>query len=176
MKRAYLIGLLIFSLTVNIAVAGVVAWRYWTARYAPASELAGPLSRSDLNRIRTKWGANGGGGMRQYWQAVSEKNAEILDRLAANPDNLEAVREPVRELIELRAEAEWESVKRLSRIMRDLPEEKRAAFLAFLKSRACMGPRHRGHGRGMRGGCPPGKGCPPGSGFDPANRANSPYR
>jgi hypothetical protein len=78
---------------------------------------------------------------------ILDKNREIVELIAKNPDNPAAAEKAVNEMITLRAEAERRALQRISSIMAGLPPDKREAFVSFLKNRACMGP---GMGR-MRG-------------------------
>ena len=107
---------------------------------------------------------DGPGPMVELRSRISEKRAEALDLLAANPGNFEAAETKIVDLVALTGQMERQAAARISKVMADLPDEKRQEFLAFLKARAAFGPgmgfgRGMGHGRG-KGWCGPGQ--PPG--------------
>lgn len=165
MRRIFFIGVFVFSLALNIAVAATLGWHIWRERsLAEAPVAQGPtLSQMDVRQIsemmpqqRRQW-------MMQARQQILEKKSEVLDQIARNPGNLQAVEPAVKELLDMRNDVERQALARISLIMGNLPEEKRAAFLAFLKSRACVGDgmgwgrgRHRGCGQGRWRPCPVG--------------------
>lgn len=163
MKRGGLIGVLIFSLALNFAVAGTLVWKLWLAdRFYGTPAIPGtPLTRSDFRRIASTSGNGQWQSMRQYRQQILQKNAEILDIIAANSDDPEASAKAVDELVALKGSLERQSIERIRRIVASLPEEKKSAFIEFMKQRTCMGPGMgwgRGRHRGPRGPHGPGHG------------------
>lgn len=164
MKRVFFIGLLIFSLSLNVAVAVTVGWHMLRQRNsAQLTTLDGPrLTQKDVRQIsemlpqqRREW-------MMQARSQILEKKSQVLDQIARNPGNVQAVEPTIKELLDLKNDVERQALSRISHIMGSLPEEKRAAFLEFLKSRACGG--GMGLGRGGHRGCGTGgwKPCPVG--------------
>ncbi len=163
MRRGIFTGILVFSLALNLAVAGTLAWHLWLAdRFNGTPVVPGtPLTRSDVRQIVNASGDGQWQSMRQYRQKIFEKNAEILDLIAAKPDDAGAITKAVDELTALKGSLERQSVERIRRIVASLPDEKKAAFIDFMKQRTCMGPGmgwgRRGH-RGQRGPCGTGGG------------------
>lgn len=167
MKRPLFTGILIFSLALNIAVAATVGWHLWQQRaVAQVPTVSGPaLTQQDVRQIgdmmpqqRRQW-------MMQARRQVLDKKSQVLDQIARNPGDLKAVEPTIRELLDLKNTMERQALVRISLIMGNLPEEKRAAFLDFLKTRACGG-GGMGWGRGRHRGCSgPGKweACPAGN-------------
>jgi hypothetical protein len=166
MKRPLFTGILIFSLALNVAVAVTVGWHLWQQRAVAAVPTAtGPtLTQQDVQQIsemmpqqRRQW-------MMQARQQVLDKKSQVLDQIARNPGDLKAVEPTIQELLELKNTMERQALVRISLIMGSLPEEKRAGFLEFLKTRACGG-GGMGWGRGRGRGCGPGRwgACPVGN-------------
>ncbi len=163
MKRILFTGILVFSLALNVAVGVTVGWHIWRQRaVAAVSTVTGPaLTQQDVRQIgdmmpqqRRQW-------MMQARQQVLDKKSQVLDQIARNPGDLKAAEPTIRELLDLRNNMERQALTRISLIMGSLPEEKRAAFLEFLKTRACGGGgmgwdrgRNRGCGRGGPRPCP----------------------
>lgn len=154
MRRIFFISLLVFSLALNVAVAVTLGWHIRQERiYAQGAPAQGPtLTRTDISRIsemmpqqRRQW-------MMQARQQILDKKSQVLDQIAGNPGNLQAVEPAIKELLDMRNDVERQALARISHIMGSLPEEKRPAFLAFLKNRACRGGRGMGWGRGRHGG------------------------
>ncbi|MEW6111239.1 MAG: periplasmic heavy metal sensor [Thermodesulfobacteriota bacterium] len=167
MKRGLFIVLFAFSVALNIAVAGTIGWHLWFFERGPAAGLAaqGPLSENDFRMIRGMWKSDGPRQLMEKRQSIIEKKAELLDLIATKPQDSKAAEKALNELDTLKAEEERMATERIRQIMQGLPEEKRAAFLTFLKDRACpmmgagMGGRRQmmGPGPGWRGGqciCP----------------------
>jgi hypothetical protein len=159
MKKTILTGVFIFSLALNLAVAGTLVWHVWFDRRPDwfADQGRYSLTQKDWEEIRRLGMKNGPPRMGEHRQKIIEKRSEILDLVAKNPTNLAVADKAVEELIALRGEQEKRAVERLGRIMASIPEEKREAFLRFLKNRTCMGRGMgwgfgRGHHGGGRGG------------------------
>jgi Heavy-metal resistance len=152
MKKAVWIGVFVFSLALNLAVAATLGRHLWMQHSsAAAADMGGPaLTPGDFERIRTLCLKHNGAAMMETRNKILEKNFHLLDLIAKNPDDSPAVQQAVNELIELKRNAEREAIARITRVMAALPPEKRQAFVAFLKNRSCMMPA-MGFGRGGRG-------------------------
>ncbi len=158
MSKILFTGAFVFSLALNLAVAGTLGWHWWRARLLPRPDLPAqemPLTRQEWKQLRQ---ARHGAEERAAMAKILAKRAEVFDLLVANPGDSRAAEKSVNELIAMRSEMEKQAFADLTRILANLPEEKRAQFLAFLKSRACRGP-----GMGMRHGGPRMMRCPGGS-------------
>ena len=133
MKRSLLVGALIFSVALNVTVAATLVWNLWLRdRFETGAVVPGiALTRSDVRRIATITRKNHWESMRRHREKVLRKNAEILDTLAADPNNVQAADKAVEELISLKGELEKQSIERLRRIMNSLPEEKKKALAAY---------------------------------------------
>lgn len=145
MNKTVVTGVFIFSLALNLAVAGTLGWHWWMETHPPQAALSAhemPFSKQEWKQLRRAW--HGGEG-REAMGKIFAKRAEVFDTLAANPGNPAAAEKSVNELIAMRSEMEKRAFADLTQILASLPEEKRAQFLAFLKSRVRMGP-----GMGMR--------------------------
>jgi hypothetical protein len=177
MKKGLLAALLIFSLALNVAVAGTVGWYLWYAPAAVQQRQQVPsvtLSQDDARLIASLWPSKRRAAMMQMRQELVKKKTEILEMIAQNPGNIQAVEPQINELTALRGQMERQALAKISTIMAGLPPEKRQTFLAFLKTRACMGPgMKRRLGRGMGGICPP-EGAQFGTGRSPED--DSPRR
>jgi len=159
-KKALLTGIFIFSLALNAATVATLGWHLWTAQRSvpPGTNGDAPLARQDVKDIYRLWPDSARVSMRELKGRIREKRAEVLDAIAANPGNPQAAEKSVRELVNLREQLERQALAGISSVMAHLPQEKREAFLSFLKNRARMGPgMGMGHGRHMRGG----HGCAP---------------
>lgn len=154
MKRSLFTGVLIFSLALNLAVAVTVGRHIWQQRAVAAdSSPKGPtLTRNDVRQIGDMMPQQRFQSMMQARQQILDKKSEVLDKIARNPGDLKAVEPAITELFDLRNNVERQALARISHIMGSLPEEKRVAFLEFLKSRACGG-AGMGWGRGGHRGC-----------------------
>lgn len=151
MKKALFIGAFVFSVVLNLAVAGTIAWHRWALRQVtplPAPSTA-QLNPDDRRAIAGLWRSADCNEVLGLREQVMRKKAEVLELIAANPGDVRALDQKVQELAELRAQMERRALTGISRIMAELPPEKRSAFLGFLKGRACMG---MGMGQGYRGG------------------------
>lgn len=153
MKKAFFIGLLVFSLLLNISVGIVVARHWWFKqdtrdrnwlRSCPA------LSDQDVETISGAW-HDARKSIMASRKELHSKRAEVLDLVAANPGDLKPVEGAIKEMINLRADLELQILNRVSQTMATLPPEKREVFLDFLKNRTCR-MRNGVKGRGMRGG------------------------
>lgn len=159
MKKGLLTALLIFSLALNVAVAGTVGWYLWNAPTAvqPEQVPAAALSRDDARLIASLWPSKRRADMMQMRRELVKKKTELLELIARNPGDIQAMEPQINELTALRSQMERQALARISTIMAELPPEKRQTFLAFLKTRACMGPgMRRRMGLGMGSICPPG--------------------
>ncbi len=152
MKNALLIGVLVFSVVLNVAVATTLVWHVWVADAVAPVDMIGPapLTESEARNIRAQW--QEGAGFERIIatrEQILQKNAEIIDRLTQNPSDPQVAEKELSELIALRGLIERQAIERIRQTMLTMPEEKRKDFALFLKSRACMG-RGMGLGRGCR--------------------------
>jgi hypothetical protein len=162
MKKAIWMGIFIFSLALNLAVAATLGRHLWFQnRSSVAFETGAPaLTRDDVEQIRKLCLKHNGAAMMQARNQILEKNFQLLDLIAKDPADAAAVELSVNELIELKRKTEKEAIARISSTMAALPPEKRQAFVGFLKNRSCMMPgmdfsRGGGPGRGRSmGPCP----------------------
>ena len=165
MKKAVFIGLFIFSVAINLAVAATVGWHLWWQSRAfpdPGTNATGAsaLTREDFRTIRQMWPLEARTKMLETRNRITEKNLEVLDIIAKHPGDLSPADRQINELQVLKGQMDREAFARISKILATLPGEKREAFAFFVKSRACMRPgmgmgRGRGPGFGPRGiGCP----------------------
>ncbi len=157
-------AVLVFSLSLNVAVAGTIGWRLWRAQQwlgdagAPGTsmlfsgEAKHALQASDAPFSRQE--------MQEKRRLIQEKKSEILDMIAAHPGDLSPIQQHMDELSNLQKQMDTAALARISKIMAELPDEKRQQFLATLKKRTCrapgmMGPcdaGHKGHkGAGHKG-------------------------
>lgn len=169
MKRAILTGLFIFSIALNLAVAGTLLWHFWW--HAPPS-VAVPWVRPgqenpELEQMRRRLAKEWRRGMKDNRPKFLEKHQEILDLIAQNPRDPRAADKVIDELAAMHADRERKAVARLSQIIAEMPEDKRAAFVSYLKDRRCggmgmgMGPGPKHRGRPGFGPPPPPPGEPP---------------
>ena len=160
MKKVFFVGLLIFSLLVNISV-GVIIARHWLQRPAKfAAELSKEcpvISSDDIKKMSQIWSREAKLGIIETRHELNSKRAQVLDLIAQNPGDLGPAQGAIREMIDLRASLENQILEKVSKTMVTLPPEKREAFLEFLKHRTCRMMRPgRGFGKGGPGCCPPG--------------------
>jgi len=154
MKSAILTGLFIFSIVLNLAVAGTLMWHFWW--HGPPRSVE-PWMRSgqdqaELEQMRRTLAKEWRRGMMENRPKFFQKHQEILDVIVRDPGNSRAADRVIDELVALHADAERQSVARLSKILSQMPEDKRAAFVSYLKDRTCggmgmgmgRGPKHRG--------------------------------
>jgi hypothetical protein len=157
MKRTIFIGLFIFSLFLNIAVAATLGWHIWSQKShinAIASQTA-PVNRADWREIRKSMSAQDRSALMETRQRLIAKNSELLDMLAKDPGNTGAAESKVKELVSIREQMERLAIARISTVMSSLPEDRRQSFAEFLKNRACMMPGmgfRRGSAERGRGG------------------------
>jgi hypothetical protein len=161
MKKAIWIGVFVFSLALNLAVAATLSRQLWFQHSSSAAiDAAVPaLTRGDVEEIRKLCLKHNGAAMMQARNKILEKNFHLLDLIAKDPSDSSAVEQGVNELIELKRNAEKEAIARITNVMVALPPEKRQAFVTFMKNRSCMMPA-MGFGRngpGLPGGAGP---CP----------------
>jgi hypothetical protein len=151
MKQRYLIGLLVFSLLINLGVAGTLVW-HLTQQQKTASVPLPPgdsLTPADVNRIRSMWPQERRQWMFQAQQDLVAKKADLLERIASSPGNLQACEPQIKDFLALRIQMERQALERISVMMAALPPERRPSFMVFLRNRACGG-----GGPGMGMGCP----------------------
>ena len=159
MKKAFFVGLLIFSLLANISV-GVVIVRHWWWKpgdfEAQLTRECPVISSADMKKMSQIWSKTAKQGIIKTRRELNAKRAEVLDLIAQNPGDLKPAGNAIKEMIDLRASLENQILEKVSMTMATLPLEKRQAFLEFLKHRTCrlMG-RGRGFGKGGPGCCPP---------------------
>jgi len=158
MKKAFFVGLLIFSLLANISV-GVVIVRHWWWNpgdfEAQLSRECPVISSADMKKMSQIWSKTAKQGIIKTRRELNAKRAEVLDLIAQNPGDLKPAENVIKEMIDLRASLENQILEKVSMTMATLPLEKRQAFLEFLKHRTCrMMGRGRGFGKGGRGCCP----------------------
>jgi uncharacterized membrane protein len=163
MKKTIFVGLFIFSLVLNFAVAGTLGWHVWkegSFRGEPQVQGA-EVSKEDFRQIRKAMSSQNGSTLMETRQKIIQKNTELLDLISQNPGDVSAAEAKIKELTALKEQMERRAIARISTVMASLPEEKRRAFLVLLKNRACMMP---GMGMGRGGRCGPGQGgmgrCP----------------
>lgn len=156
MKNLVFKGLFAFSLLLNVAVAITLGWHAWYRSGLPPTvndQARNPRS-DDVHYMKNLWKGNGRADLMEARKKVQDKKLEVLDLIAKNPGNLEFADKNINELVMLRGNMERIALTRISKIMVDLPEDKRQEFLTFLKNRACGMPG-MGHGRGRGRGLGP---------------------
>ncbi len=149
MRSKILVGLLVFSLSLNFAVLGTAAWRYY-AYYRPAAVEFQGLTPVDVRQIQHSLRQNAQEAILAGIEAITEKRAELLDQIAADPSNTAAIQARMAELHVLKGNMEKIAARRIIQTAAELPAEKRKAFVNVLKNRTCMGQRGMG---GCGGGC-----------------------
>lgn len=158
MKKIIFIGLFVFSVALNLAVAATLGWHLWQEKRLselPGRTVGATFSPEDIREIR-KFAAQNGQTMMQIRDRIIQKRLELLDLIAQNPGRPELAEQKLAEIAALRSTLEKEAISRISRALAALPEDKREAFIAFIKNRTCMYPGMGMGGRkGFRGmGCP----------------------
>lgn len=153
MKRGFFIGVFVFSLLLNLTVAVVIGWHYWVVRQnvAPPVAECPALSESDFRNISQVWSKQARSNVQESRRIIRDKQSELIDQVARTPGDLTPAENTIKELMALREKMEREALGRLSNALVQLPEEKRAALVNYVKNRSCMGP-------GMRFGTRMGKG------------------
>jgi hypothetical protein len=162
MKKAIWIGIFVFSLALNLAVAATLSRHLWFQNLPPASGDTGTptLTRGDVEQIRSICLKHNGAAIMEARNQIIEKNFQLLDLIAKDPVDATTVELRVNELIDLKRKTEKEAISRISSTMAALPPEKRQAFVVFLKNRSCMMSSMdfgQGGGPGRRGSMRP---CP----------------
>ena len=141
----------VFSLVLNVAVAGTLVWHWWAQDRGlgfPGSQ-APALKTLDLQEMKMLWSSDWRAKMMENREKILEKRRDVLDLIAQDPDNPSAADKALEEVSRLKAQQERMAVERMRTMMAAMPAEKRQAFVQFMKDRTCMGP-----GMGMgRGGC-----------------------
>lgn len=104
MKRAFFVGLLIFSLLVNASVGVVIARHWWHEKKYNAIESTEcpALSSEDVQKISKSWSGDTKMGIMKTRRELQSKRAEVLDLIASSPGNLEPAQSAIHELINLR--------------------------------------------------------------------------
>lgn len=164
MKRIIFVGLFIFSIVLNIAVAATLGWHLWRQNSFTegASLQEQPMTREDWRQLKNMMSSQDRSALREARLKVIEKKLELLDMMAKNPGNLQAVEPTIKELAVLKERVERQAIARISAAMAAMPEDRRQTFAALLKKRACTMPGMRfgqgqsrhGKGRGNMGFCP----------------------
>jgi hypothetical protein len=167
MKKAIFVGILIFSLALNAAVAATVGWYYWKqSQWASEADKgfaqATALTTDDVQTIRQMWPRDEHMRMMDMRRKIMAKNAEVIDAIVQHPGDMGPADQKIRELMAVRGEMEREAFSRMSTILATLPPDKRESFAQFIRTRCCMG---RGMGRGMGPGMGPGMGRGMGPGY-----------
>ncbi|MGA8830350.1 MAG: periplasmic heavy metal sensor, partial [Desulfomonilaceae bacterium] len=136
MKKAFFVGLLIFSLLANISV-GVVIVRHWWWKpgdfEAQLTRECPVISSADMKKMSQIWSKTAKQGIIKTRRELNAKRAEVLDLIAQNPGDLKPAENVIKEMIDLRASLENQILEKVSMTMATLPLEKRQAFLEFLK-------------------------------------------
>lgn len=140
MKKAIWIGIFIFSLALNFAVAATLGRHLWLQhRSSTAGETGAALLTGDeVRQIRKLCMKHNGATMMEARNKILEKNFQLLDLIAKDPADTVAVEQSVNELIELKRGTEKQAIARIRDVMAALPPQKRQAFAGFLKNRSCM--------------------------------------
>lgn len=140
MKKALWIGIFIFSLALNLAVAATLARHLWLQHRSttPGETGAAALTNDDVRQIRKLCLEHNGAAMMGARNKILEKNFQILDLIAKDPADNVAVERSLNELTELKRGTEKEAIARISNVMAALPPQKRQALVVFLKNRSCM--------------------------------------
>jgi len=169
MKKVFFVGLLVFSLLINVSVGIVIARHWWLKHDTPDKDMLSScpaLSSQDVKSISGDW-YDARQAIMATRKELHSKRAEVLDLVAANPGDLKPAEGAIQDMINLRAGLELQILQRVSKTMASLPPEKREAFLDFLKRRTCR-MKGAGKGRGKMGGadcCPPEGGLRTGPGM-----------
>jgi hypothetical protein len=165
MKKAIFVGILIFSLALNAAVAATVGWYYWKqSRWEREAEKGftetSALTQDDFQAIRQMWPRDERMRMMEMRRRIMAKNAEVVDAIVGHPGDMGTADQKIRELMAIRGEMEREAFSRMSTILATLPPDKREAFAQFVRTRCCMGRgmgsggMGPGYGHGPMGPCP----------------------
>ncbi len=158
MKKTLFIGIFVFSLALNLAVAATLGWHIWKERSATATSMIAssdkpeaPVNPEDIRGIRRIMAQQDRAPFLEIRSKLTAKNLEVLDLIAKNPQDLSTAEPQIKELFALKEQVERQALSRISKTMAVLPEEKRQVFLTVLKNRACFMPRMgMGTGKGHR--------------------------
>ncbi|AFM27711.1 hypothetical protein [Desulfomonile tiedjei] len=158
MKKTLFIGIFVFSLALNLAVAATLGWHIWKERSVTGATMIAlsdkpeaPVNPEDIRGIRRIMAQQDRTGLLEIRSKLAEKNLEVLELIAKNPQDLNSAEPKIKELVALKEQMERQALSRISRTMAVLPEEKRQVFLTVLKNRACLMPRMgMGMGKGHR--------------------------
>lgn len=153
MRSKILVGLLVLSLSLNFAVLATAAWRYYSYYRQEATQFEG-LTSIDVRRIQHSLRQNAQETILAGMEAIAEKRAELLDQIAADPNNTTAIQTCMAELNVLKGNMERIAASRIIQTAAELPAAKRRAFVNVLKNRTCMGQRGMGS---CGGGCSMGR-------------------
>ena len=87
MKKAVWIGIFVFSLALNLAVAATLSRNLWFQNRPPASSDTGAptLTRGDVEQIRRLCMKHNGAAMMEARNQILEKNFQLLDLIAKDP-------------------------------------------------------------------------------------------
>ena len=143
MKRAVWIGVFVFSLALNLAVAATLGRHLWSEHHSSASlSSAGTsgLTGEELNRIRNLCLKQNGAAIMDARSKILEKNFQLLDLMAQHPVDAATVEQRFNELVDLKRRSEKDAIDRISNAMAAFPPERRQAFAVFLKNRCCLIP------------------------------------
>ncbi len=145
----------VFSLVLNAAVVVSVGYHLWSSYGWFGRQLTAGAPESLPDDVKRAMDAPEGAiskkEMREKRRLLMEKKSEILDMIAAHPGDISAIKPRIDELLQLQAEVETAALTRISKVMAQLPEDKRQQFLSAIKSRACKGPAIGGAGFGHKG-------------------------
>lgn len=153
MKKTVFMGILVFSLLLNLTVAGVVGWHHLVQKRNISLPIADcpMLSESDFKQISKVWSKQARSGLHETRRLIRDKQSELIDTIALTPGDLAPAENIIKELMTLREKMEREALGRLSNALVQLPVDKREALVSYVKNRSCMGPSMRfGAGMGKR--------------------------
>src|SRR5208283_5826178 len=97
MKKAIWIGICIFSLALNLAVAATLGRHLWLQHQPPTTgETSGAvLTSDDVRQIRKLCMKQNGAPMMEARNKILEKNFQLLDLIAKDPADTVAVEQSV---------------------------------------------------------------------------------
>lgn len=156
MKRKYMYILLVFSVALNLAVAGTIAWHYITSHNAEASQMVPTMTTQDLQEFRMKLLKNLDNNLPSLRDQILAKRMEIIQTISQKPGDTSVLQDKIQELNSLRSQMEKIAIMEVSKTTAQIDPAKRDTFLEMLKNRTCMGP---GMAKGR--GCGPGASCCP---------------
>ena len=156
MRKPILVGILIFSLGLNAASFGVLAWHWWFDEREDLLTTSGEsdgwhrwfheqrkvlkepdetdLGKGDRKRIKELWAATDPGELGRIKRQAKDKLLEVLDLLDRSPLDEKALEKATAELVALKGRKETETIRRLRAVVSGLTEEKKRLFLGYLKS------------------------------------------